>query len=240
MTAVLDTDATTVGVEELQEQVTALEAQVVDLQQQLRRARRGYVSKAAVQRVIDEGRRRRFWCAEAQTVAEREGVIGPDKIKVKVDLGIYGTATIDVDADQFDRLEGDEAKKSWLGDQIKISVKIGGTTTESALKPPVESFEEVIQTHEEAVAAAVDSREYAIEPRAGYQFRYVSRFGRSAHIVSETQLPGGRARCGVYPSGGVWQEDSPQAESYTDWNRTNRTGEHVQSYTVCQDCRDRI
>lgn len=237
MTAVLD-DIDTDQVDE-QSQIEALQQQVADLQLQLRRARRGYVSKAQVQKVVEVGRQRRVWCAEAQRIAEKYGVVGPDKIKVKVNLGILGTATIDVDAEEFDRKDDDEARKVWLADQIKISVSVGGQISEGALTPTVVSFEEVIPTY---TAPTTNGHGFPFALLDGFQFGYVSNMGRTAHVVgSQYYDRRGPAICGVRPTTPAgWVATSPQAERMTDYSVVaDDEGFRPSTYAVCTDCNER-
>jgi hypothetical protein len=231
MTAVLDADTDQVG-----EEIETLRQQVLNLQQQLRRARRGYVSKAQVQKVIDVGRQRRVWCGEAQQIAERFGVIGPDKIKVKVDLGVFGTATIDINADEFDRLDTDEARKTWLAGQIKISVNVGGKPSEGALTPTVVSYEEIIEAPP-APAEAPEGFPFALIP--GYRFGYVSNMGRAAHVVDGGLYDQrGYALCSTRPSThNGWVETSPQAERMTNWEAVaDEDGSRPSVYGICTEC----
>lgn len=194
--------------------VAVLEVRIEDLQKELRQSRRGYVSKAKIRQAADYGKAKFGFCREVDNVLEKFGLSGPDQIKLKVDLGQFGTTTLQVDAEAFEAAGDEEQKMQYLSEKITLNVTVSGGTAEGGVHPPVLGFEEV-----EDVEPA--------EPQgapAGYNWRYTSSEGRVQHLVEgyedQTARNGIRAVCGAESSNfygqGTWTETSARAETNAD------------------------
>ena len=192
-----------------------------DHARELVRARRGFVSKATIERAVAYGKNQFGMCSQIDSVVKRYGLVGPDMLRLRVDLGQFGTTTLRVEAEEFESLADDEARKQHLSEKITLNVTVSGGAVldNGGVHPPVVSFEEVPE--DEPVARATSAPN-------GYDWFYTSREGRVLHLVQVNDA--GEAVTGRY--GNQRAALCGANGNYSIWSRTSDRAENRQ----CQNC----